>query len=62
VFNVPQKPTQTGKNDAGNFGRFTDFMKRLVAAPHSEIKAALDAKKRAKKRKRASRASSVPKG
>jgi len=28
---------------------FTDFMKRLMAVPHSEIKAALEAKKEAKK-------------
>jgi hypothetical protein len=59
---VPQKPTHSGKNEPGDFGKFTNFMKRLVAVPHSEIKAKLDAEKRAKARKpkraSASRASS----
>jgi hypothetical protein len=46
------------------FERFEGFMKRLVAVPHSEIKAKLDAEKRSKQRKKraktspASRASS----
>ena len=39
------------KRDA--YGKFTAFMKRLIAVPHSEIKAKLDAEKQAKKRKRA---------
>jgi hypothetical protein len=54
---VPQKPirpTNPAKNVQGDFGKFTDFMKRLVAVPHSEIKAKLDAEKRAKERKRTS--------
>jgi len=56
---VPQKPTQSAKNVQGDFGKFTSFMRRLVAVPHSEIKAKLDAEKGAKTRKRkaASRAS-----
>jgi hypothetical protein len=33
------------------FDRFAGFMKRLVAVPHSEIKAKLDAEKKAKARK-----------
>ena len=48
----------SAKNVTGNFLQFTDFMKRLVSVPHSEIKAALDAEKKAKEQKRASRASS----
>lgn len=36
VFNVPQKPTQTAKNDAGDFGRVTEFMKRLVVGREDE--------------------------
>jgi len=52
------QPDQTAKNDTGNFSRFTNFVQRLVAVPHSEIKAALDAEKQARKQKRASRASS----
>jgi hypothetical protein len=61
---VPQKPTQSAKNETGDFGKFTNFMRKLVAVPHSEIKAKLDAEKRAKARKpkkrtSASRASHV---
>ena len=51
------RPT-SAKNVTGDFGQFTNFMRRLVAVPHSEIKAALDAEKEAKKRKRVSRVSS----
>jgi hypothetical protein len=43
------------KNPSEEFDRFTDFMRRLVAVPHSEIKSALDAEKA---EKRASKASS----
>jgi hypothetical protein len=48
---VPQKPirpTQSPKNVTGDFGKFTNFMRRLVAVPHSEIKAKLDSEKEAK--------------
>jgi len=34
------------------FDRFKDAMKKLVAVPHSEVKAQLDAEKQAKKLKR----------
>jgi hypothetical protein len=54
---VPQKPirpTNPAKNVEGDFGKFTNFMRRLVAVPHDEIKAKLDAEKRAKERKKAS--------
>lgn len=47
----------SAKNEP-DFQRFENFVKRLVAVPHSEIKAALDAEKQEKKKKRASRASS----
>lgn len=48
--------TKTGtrkRRASGNseFDRFTGFMKRLVAVPHREIKAKLDAEKKAKARK-----------
>jgi len=52
-------PTPSAKNETGEFGRFKDFMKRLVAVPHAEVKAKLDAEKRAKQRKRAPNASSA---
>lgn len=54
---MPDHPKSPAKNPTGDFGKFTNFMRRLVAVPHSEIKAKLDAEKRAKKRKAASRAS-----
>ncbi|PYX17896.1 MAG: hypothetical protein DMG84_01805 [Acidobacteria bacterium] len=58
---MPQKPTHSAKNETGDFGKFTNFMRRLVAVPHSEIKAKLDAEKQAKQRRKnvssASRAS-----
>jgi hypothetical protein len=49
---VPNNPETSAKNTEGDFDRFTGFMKRLVAVPHSEIKAKLDAEKKAKKRKK----------
>ena len=59
-FFMSHHPKSPAKNPTGDFGQFTNFMRRLVAVPHSEIKAKLDAEKRAKtpKRKGASRASS----
>jgi len=42
---------RSAKDTPGDFGNFTNFMRRLVAVPHSEIKAKLDAEKAAKKRK-----------
>jgi hypothetical protein len=39
------------------FSKFTSFMKRLVAVPHSEIKAKLDAEKKAKQRKKRAKTS-----
>jgi hypothetical protein len=56
---MSRPPKPSAKNVEGDFGKFTDFMRRLIAVPHSEIKARLDAEKLEKKRKRkiASRAS-----
>jgi hypothetical protein len=42
-------PKLSAKNVTGDFGKFTNFMQRLVAVPHSEIKAKLDAEKQAKR-------------
>jgi hypothetical protein len=45
-------PKPSAKNEKGDdFDRFKGFMTRLMAVPHSEIKAKLDAEKKAKKRK-----------
>jgi hypothetical protein len=56
---MAKSPEPSAKNVKGDFGQFTNFMRRLVAVPHAEIKARLDAEKRTKTRKRkaASRAS-----
>lgn len=51
---MPNNPKSPAKNPTGDFGQFTNFMRRLVAVPHSEIKSRLDAEKQAKKRKKAS--------
>ena len=51
MANHPKTPA---KNQTGDFGQFTDFMRRLVAVPHSAIKARLDAEKLAKTRRKAS--------
>jgi hypothetical protein len=48
---APNRPVDPAKNVEGDFGKFTNFMRKLVAVPHSEIKAKLDAEKRAKQRK-----------
>ena len=42
-------PKPSAENEPDDFAKFTNFMKRLVAVPHSEIKAKLDSEKRAKK-------------
>lgn len=52
--------TPSAKNETGEFDRFKSFLGRLVAVPHSEIKAQLDAEKKAKRKAKirsASRAS-----
>jgi hypothetical protein len=55
---MPKQPEPSGKNVTGDFGKFTHFMRRLMAVPHSEIKAKLDAEKLAKpQRKKRSSAS-----
>ena len=54
---MPSHPKPSAKNVTGDFDKFTNFMRRLVSVPHSEIKAKLDAEKRSKQKKRVSRAS-----
>jgi hypothetical protein len=43
-------PISPAKDVQGDFAQFTDFMKRVVAVPHSKIKAKLDAEKQAKRK------------
>lgn len=40
------------KEESIEFTKFTEFMRRLIAVPHSEIKAKLDAEKQAKQRRK----------
>jgi hypothetical protein len=56
------KPRPSAKNESGDFDKFTDFMRRLVAVPHSEIKARIEAEKEAKRTSKTSvsRASDEP--
>jgi hypothetical protein len=49
---MPNRPKAPAKNPTGDFDKFTTFMRRLVAVPHSEIKAQLDAEKQAKQRRK----------
>ena len=52
------KPIPSAKNISGDFDTFTDFARRLMAVPHANIKAKLEAEKAAKRtpKGRASRA------
>lgn len=56
---MPIAPVSSCQNEPGDFDRFTNFVRRIVAVPHSEIKAALDAEKAEKRTSKAS-ASRVP--
>jgi hypothetical protein len=47
---VPTKPKPSAQHVVGDFDKFTDFMRRLVSVPHSEIKAQLKAEKEAKRK------------
>lgn len=55
-------PTDPAKNVTGNSENFTSFMRRLMAVPHSEIKAKLEAEREAKRTSKVSvsRLSGVP--
>jgi hypothetical protein len=48
---MPKQPEPSAKNVTGDFDKFKHFMRRLMAVPHSEIKAKLDAEKQAKPRR-----------
>ncbi len=54
---MANRPTTSAKNVTGDFDQFKGFMRKLVAVPHSKIKAELDADKARKRTpKSASRA------
>ena len=50
---MARQPGPSAKNITGDFAEFTDFMRRLMAVPQSEVRAKLDSEKRAKERKKA---------
>jgi hypothetical protein len=54
---LPSQPKRSAKKTEGDFEQFTSFMRRLVAVPHSEIKARLEAEKQAKRTPKHSSAS-----
>jgi hypothetical protein len=43
------RPTSPAKNIEGDFDQFKDFMRKLVAVPHSKIRARLEEEKREKR-------------
>jgi hypothetical protein len=45
---MPNQPSPSAKNVTGDSATFVNFMRRIVSVPHSEIKAKLDAEKKAK--------------
>lgn len=45
---MPNQPSNPAKNVTGDSATFVNFMRRLVAVPHSEIKAKLDAERTSK--------------
>jgi len=48
-------PTASAKNETGDFDpAFTDFVRRILSVPHSQIKVKLDAEKKAKRISKAS--------
>jgi len=58
---MPNLPSESAKNQTGEFERFQTFTRQLLSVPHSEIKAQLDAEREAKRTsKSASRVSGVP--
>jgi hypothetical protein len=58
---MPSQLIPSAKNISGDFDTFTDFARRLMAVPHANIKAKLEAEKREKRtRKPKARDSRVP--
>ena len=58
---MPNLPTSSAKNVTGDSATFENFMRRLVAVPHAEIKSKLDAEREVKRTsKGVSRVSAVP--
>jgi hypothetical protein len=43
------RPKAPATETHGDFDRFSNFVRRLMAVPHSEVKAAMEAEKEAKR-------------
>jgi hypothetical protein len=52
---MPTKSPQAGGTETGDFGKFQSFVRRLMAVPHSEVKAAMESDKRKRKTSSVSR-------
>jgi hypothetical protein len=50
--NAMKTKTDAAKNVRGDSATFTEFMRKLIAVPHSEIKAEMEAEKAVKRRPR----------
>jgi len=46
----PMVPSESAKNQTGDFDKFTDFARQVFRVPHSQIKAKLEAEKAAKRK------------
>jgi hypothetical protein len=46
---MPITPVPSCQNETGDFDHFAEFARRIVSAPHAEIKGKLDAKREAKR-------------
>jgi hypothetical protein len=49
---VPKQPTDLAKDVRGDSDTFTNFMRRLIQVPHSEIKAIIDAEKQTRRKRK----------
>ncbi len=56
----PTRPTASAKNEMDEYTAFENLLRRVVRVPHSEIKAKLDAEKKAKQKQKSKRAKSLP--
>jgi hypothetical protein len=54
---VADLPPTSGENETVEYDRFTNFLRRLVAVPHSEIKMKLDKEKKKKQKAKLASAS-----
>jgi hypothetical protein len=51
-------PDQSAKNETGDPDKFKSFVRQVISVPRDQVKAKLDAEKKAKQKKRSSRVAS----